>query len=243
METRRQELLRKLNETATGVASEDLSSDCKTLGFQIMYGLPWELQVRAACQMCELYLPIFELKWRGVTWPRRLLGDLDAWHRVHGRGTEDTPEEADSADGAYLFCFDFLLSAYHHKDDPVSLTAGSCGTMGYAAYARARNVWLADDPVAARIEKEQSAYHRIEEEERPPEPPSFDLLWKPEHNAHDNVAFIAVYRREWQRIAAWLRAEAVWQYPEPGNLEAMRRGLERWEAHQFLPMGPERADP
>ena len=72
-------------------------------------------------------------------------------------------------------------------------------------------------------------------------PPSFDLLWKPEHNAHDNVAFIAVYRREWQRIAAWLRAEAVWQYPEPRDLEAMRRGLERWEAHQFLPMGPERA--
>jgi hypothetical protein len=75
---------------------------------------------------------------------------------------------------------------------------------------------------------------------RPPEPPSFDLLWKPEHNAYDNVAFIAVYRREWQRIAAWLRAEAVWEYPEPDDMDAMMRGLRRWEAHEFYPMGPER---
>jgi hypothetical protein len=243
METRRQELLKRLEEKTVSVAPESLYNECAPICFQVVYGLPWELQIRAACHMCERYLPVFEAKWPGVAWPRQLLADVDAWHRVHGRGRPDCPDEADSADGAYYFCFDHLLSAYHHKDDPVSLTAGSCGTMAEAAYASADNVWLADDPVAARIEKEQSAYHRIEEEERPPEPPSFDLLWKPEHNAHDNVAFIAVYRREWQRIAAWLRAEAVWQYPEPGNLEAMRRGLERWEAHQFLPMGPERADP
>jgi len=207
-----------------------------------MYGLPWELQIRGACYACERYLPIFEAKWGGVSWPRQLLGDVDAWHRMHGRGTEDAPEEADSADGSYLFCFDFLLSAYHHQDDPVSLTAGSCGPMGYAAHARARNVWLADDPEAARIEKEESAHYRIDEEYRPPKPRSFDELWKPEHNVYDNVAFIAVYRREWAIIAAWLRAEAVWQYPEP-DLDAMMRGLERWEAHEFYPMGPERTEP
>ncbi len=129
--------------------------------------------------------------------------------------------------------------------------------MGYAAYARARNVWLADDAIAARIEKEKDAYHRMEdayyrnedgsyrmeEEDRPPEPDHFYDLWKPEHSDYHNVAFVAVYRREFQRIAEWLHAETVWQYPEPEDLEAMRRGLERWKDHDFLPMGPQRTEP
>jgi len=243
MDTRRQDLLKKLEETATSAAPVGLSSACKTIAFQVMYGLPWELQIRAACHMCECYLPVFEAKWPGVSWPRQLLGDMEAWHRAEGRGRPSCPDEADSADSAYYFCFDFLLSAYHHKDDSVTLTAGTCGASGYAAYARARNVWLADDPVAARIEKEKSAYHSLEEECRPPKPASFDLLWEPEHHASDNVAFVAVYRREFQRMATWLRAEAVWQYPEPENLDAMMRGLARWEAHEFYPMGPERTKP
>lgn len=256
METRRQNLLKKLNETATSAEAIGLSSKCKTICFQIMYGLPWDLQVRAACFMCERYLPIFEAKWPRATWPREILRDVDAWHRVNGRGTEDVPEGADSADSAYLFCFDFLLSAYHHRDDPVSLTSGCCGAMGYAAYARATNVWLADDAIAARIEQEKDAYHRRkdahhlnedgsyreDEEDYPPESECFYDLWKPEHNAYNNVAFIAVYRREFQQIAELLCAAEVWNYPEPDDVDAMMRGLKRWEDHEFLPMGPERKE-
>lgn len=238
MEARKHKLLRGLEEAAAGAAPERASSDCKRICFQVLYWLPWELQYRAARGMCERYLPVFEAKWPGVTWPRRLLGDVDAWHRAEGRGTPDVPDNADSADTAYYFCFDFLLCAYHYKDDPVSLTANACGTMGHAAYARARNVWLADDPEAARIEQEKFAYYRIDEEQRPSKPASFHKLWEPEHNAYDNAAFIAVYQREWLHIAEWLRAEAVCKYPEPDDLEGMRRGLERWEAHQFLPIGP-----
>jgi hypothetical protein len=256
METRRQNLLKKLDETAASAEAIGLSSKCKTICFQIIYGLPWELQIRAACHICERYLPVFEAKWPDVTWPRVILGDVDAWHRVNGRGTEHAPEEADSADSAYLFCFDFLLSAYHHKDDPVSLTSGTCGAMGYAAYARAENVWLADDAIAARIEKEKAAYHRLkdahhrnedgsyrdDEEDYPPEPEYFNDLWKPQHSDHHNAAFVAVYRREFRHIAEWLRAEEVWKYPEPDDLDAMMRGLKRWESHEFYPMGPERAE-
>lgn len=257
METRRQKLLNKLDETAASAEPTDLSSKCKAICFQITYGLPWEFQIRAACQMCEHYLPIFEAKSPSEKWPREILRDVDAWHRVNGRGTERIPDEADSANCAYLFCFDFLLSAYHHKDDLVSLTSGCCGAMGYAAYARARNVWLADDPIAARIEQEKDAYHRMkdahhrnddgsyreDEEDFPPEPEYFRDLWKPEHNAYNNVAFMAVYRREFQQIAELLRAKEVWKYPEPEDMEAMMLGLKRWEDHEFLPMGPERKEP
>jgi hypothetical protein len=245
MTTRRQDLLKQLEEAAVRAEPIDLLEQCSAIGFQVIYGLPWELQIRAACHMCEQYLPIFEAKWPGVTWPRQLIGDVDAWHRIEGRGRPDCPDEADSADGAYYFGFDFLLCAYHYKDDPVSLAAGACGTMAQAAYARASHVWLADDPVAARIEQEKDKYYAIDEELRPSEPPSlFRELNKPAHSPYHNVAFVAVHRREWAQVAVWLRAEAVWQCPEPSDLDAVMLGLQRWEAHQFLPIkGPERAEP
>ena len=66
-------------------------------------------------------------------------------------------------------------------------------------------------------------------------------LESPAHNPFHNVAFIAVYRREWATVAAWLHAETVWQYPEP-DMEAMMRGLARWQARDFWPLGPERAE-
>jgi hypothetical protein len=255
MDTRRQDLLIRL-ETAAA-KSEDLLEECSTISFQIMYGLPWDLQMRAALHSCERYLPIFEVKWPGVIWPREILRDVDAWHRVNGRGRPRSWDEADSADSAYLFCFDYFLSAYHHKDDPASLTLGNCGAMGNAACARAINVWLADDAIAARIEKERDAFYRMkddyyrnedgtyreDEDDGPQEPKHFGDLCKPEHQRHLNVAYDAVYRREWRHIAEWLRAEEVWKYPEPDDLDAMMRGLKRWESHEFYPMGPERTEP
>ena len=109
--------------------------------------------------------------------------------------------------------------------------------------ARARNVFLADDPIVARIEREQAAYRRMkdahhlnedgtyreDDADYPPEPKYFYDLWKPEHSAFDNVAYQAVYCRECLHLVEWLRAEEIWKYPEPDDLDAMRHGLERWE--------------
>jgi hypothetical protein len=122
--------------------------------------------------------------------------------------------------------------------------------------ARARNVWLADDTVAARIEKEEDAFHRMkdayyltedgsyreEEEDGPREPEYFNDLWKSEHSASDNVAYLAVYCRECLHLVEWLRAQEVWKYPEPDDLDAMMRGLKRWEDRECTPMGPERTE-
>jgi hypothetical protein len=233
-----------MEEAAASVPAESLSHDCGTICFQLMYGLPWELQLRAACFMSERYLPIFEAKKPGVTWPRQILQDVEGWHRVKGRGTPDTPEGADMADRIYTFCFDALLSAYDNKAYPPSLTAGTCCAIAQAAFARAENVWVADDPVGALIWEKTREYYRTEEECRPSEPPfSYEQEYDPEHQTYDNVAFVAVYRREWARAAAWLNAEAVWQYPEPEDLDAMMRALQLWNDHHHLPMGPERADP
>jgi len=241
MDNRRQDLLNQLEVAAA--KRPFVPEDFLSTSFQIMYGLPTELQLRATVHISERYLPIFEKKWPGLTWCRQLLGDIDAWHSAEGEGTPDVPHEADSAESAYYFSFIYLLCGYHYKDDPVALTAGVCGTIFQAVCARALNVWLADDAIAARIEQERDAYNRIEEEDRPPEPKYFYDLWTPEHSSFDNVAFMAVYRREWMHIAEWLRTEEVWKYPEPDDLDAMKRGLKRWERHEFCPMGPERTEP
>lgn len=240
MDDRRKDLLTQLEAAAEKTPS--VPEDFLSLCFQIMYGLPTELQLRAVVHMCERYLPIYETKLPASTWPRQILGDLDAWFRAHEEVTPEGPDDIDSADLHYQAGFSDLLCAYRYRDDPACLTGGICGTMLAAVGARARNVFVADDPVASQLWKEERAWWGIEEEHRPPEPDSFRQLAQPEHNPVKNVAFIAVYRREWLHVAKWLRAETVWNYPEPDDLDAMMRGLKRWEAHAFYSMWPERTD-
>ena len=241
MENRRKELLRQLEEAAG--KTPRVPEDFLSLSYQILYGLPSELQFRAAVHMLERYLPIYEAKWPGVTWPRQVLGDIGAWFRANGEATPDEPDDIDSADLGFEARFIDLLYGYRHRDYPASLAAGMCCTMLGMIHARAKNVFLADDPVANRLEKEHRAWCLIEEELRPPEPDHFDQLWRPEHSHFDNVAFDAVYRREWLHVVEWLRAEAVWQYPEPDDMDVMMRELKHWESRQFIPMGPPRDKP
>jgi hypothetical protein len=261
MDTRRQDLLNQLEAAATKTVRthEDLVSLNDTfisLTFQIMYGLPEELQFRAAFHSCERYLPIFEKKQPGATWARQLLGDLDAWFRAEVDSTPEIPDDSDSADTSYQYGFTNLLVGYHYREHPACLTAGVCGMILHVVGARARNVWLADDAIAARIEQEKDAFHRMkdayyltedgtyreEEEDGPREPEYFNDLWKSEHSASDNVAYLAVYCRECQHVVEWLRAQEVWKYPEPDDLDAMMRGLKRWEDRECTPMLPERAE-
>ena len=227
---------------AAAQKTETVAEDFLSLCFQILYGLPTELQLRAAVHMRGRYLPIHEKKWPGITWPRQLLGDIDAWFRAHEEATPDEPDDIDAADLGYQASFTDLLCAYRYRDDPACLTGGLCSTMLAVVHVRAKNVFVADDPVASRLWKEHRAWKSIEEEHRPPQPESFHQLGQSEHSSFDNVAFDAVYRREWLRVVEWLRAEAVWKYPEPDDMDAMMRGLKRWEAHAFYSMGPERTD-
>jgi hypothetical protein len=76
MENRRKDLLNQLEADASKVPLE--TGHFVSIAFQILYGLPMDLQLRAALHMCERYLPIHEKKLPGSAWVRRLLGDLDA---------------------------------------------------------------------------------------------------------------------------------------------------------------------
>jgi len=126
MEDRRKDLLNQLEAAAhkTPRVPEDFLSLC----FQIMYGLPMELQLRAAFHRYERYLPIHEAKWPGITWPRQVLADLDAWFRAEGEATPDEPDDVDAADLKYQATFTDLLCASRYRDDPACLTAGLVST-------------------------------------------------------------------------------------------------------------------
>ena len=238
MDNRRQDLLNQLEAAANKSVRtlEDLGAlndALHSLGFQILYGLPEELQFRAAFHMCERYLPIFEKKQPGSTWVRQLLGDIDAWHRAEGDATPDAPDDSDSADTKYQCGFNDLLVGYRHRDHPACLAAGVCGMIISVVWARARNVFLADDPVVIRFEKDHRAWWDtwgdVDEALWPPQPEFFSQMYRTEHTPFDNVAFQAVYCRECLHVVEWLRAEEVSKYPEPDDLDAMRHGLKRWE--------------
>lgn len=242
MTARRQELLDKLEAAAATAMPERLADDCRAICFQILYALPPELQIRAASSMLQRYLPIFEKKQPSLTWARRILEDPDGWNGpVWSRVKPDYPDGADSADTDYCGAFGPFFNARQYKVDPVRLAANASDTMADVAQARARNVWLADDPEAARIEREEDAFYAVWRELPPEEqtdpPTHFKELESPAHGRYYNAAFIAVYRREWAIVAAWFRAEAVWQYPEPEDLDAMMQALAQWQARNFLPMG------
>ena len=242
MDTRRQDLLNTLEEAAATAMPERLADECRAICFQILYRLPPELQIRAASSMLERYLAIFEKKQPSLTWARRILEDTDGWNGKWSHEWPDAPEGADSADTDYWGAFGPFFRARKYKDDPVRLAANVCCTMADVAQARARNVWLADDPEAARIQREEDAFWAIDQElpaDAPPaNPPAyFKELENPAHGRYYNAAFIAVYRREWGVVAEWLRAEAVWQYPEPEDLDAMMQALADWRARDFRSMG------
>jgi len=247
MEDRRRDLLNRLEAAARTAEMETLPEDLPSLCFQIMYGLPSELQLRAALHMFERYLPIHEKKWPEITWPRQVLGDVDAWFRAHGEATPDEPDDVDAADLKYQASFTDLLCAYRYRDDAACLTAGLCSTVLGMVHTRAENVFVADAPVASQIWKERRAWwitwDSVEEEHRPPQPEPSSPLGPLEQRTFHNVAFEAVYRREWLHVVEWLRGEAVWKYPEPDDMDAMARGLERWKPHEGHSMGPERTEP
>lgn len=241
MNTRRHNLLNSLE--AAAAKTPLLPEDFLSISFQILYGLPADLQFQAAIHLCGRYLPIYEKKLPSSAWVRLLLADLGAWFHDNRDATPDLPDESDSADALYHAGFTNLLVGYHHRDDPACLTAGVCGTMIHVIHARAQHVFLADDPVVIELEKEDrvwwDTWGHVEEERWPPQPDAMLQLAQPEHNPFKNVAFDAVYRREWMYVAGWMRAQAVDQYPEPEDLDAMTRGQKRWEAREFCPMGPE----
>ncbi len=58
----------------------------------------------------------------------------------------------------------------------------------------------------------------------------------------EDLPAIGAICRECLHVVEWLRAEEVWKYPEPDDLDAMMRGLKRWEDEECTPLHPDRKE-
>ena len=187
---------------------------CSELYFRITYGLPAPLQTSLASLAINAYLPIFERKWPTQKWPRQLLEDVEQWVKEHGRQVPDEPDDADPADAPFLFSLDGILLAASYPDAPFTVTSACAAAVDSAINARQTNVWMADDPEAVEMWRNQEY-----------------LIGR---SVTDNAAAIAVQEREWRRVAAWLEEREVWNEPSEIDESETEEALARWIEIEML---------
>lgn len=137
---RRAELIERI-EAEAAVKGGGASVTC----FEILYGLPAEVQLALAVEAMRRYLPLHEQAHPDNRDARRALDDVAAWHRGHGRAVPLAETEA-FADAAFVMAFDGLLLAYAFQDDAYTLTAGCAYAIRMAIDAQADTAWIADAP-------------------------------------------------------------------------------------------------
>ncbi|XXY51880.1 hypothetical protein WME91_12125 [Sorangium sp. So ce269] len=230
--------MEKLKQAVAVAARPESWGNCAAACFQLMYALPWQVQLATARLMTLRYLPIFEAKQPDEPWARQLIDDVAGWHARHERAVPDPAGPLDMADTAFQFCFDSLLYAYHYRSDSASLAASVCCVISHAVHSRGLNVWVADDPEGVLLNAKAMEIGRTGVEYPQSGPFSSERLFAPEHQAHNNAAYVAVARREWATLVDWLDAEQVSQHPEPEDPSAIMEALKRWEEHDQLLMRP-----
>jgi hypothetical protein len=209
----RQELLRSL---ATQIAAHDWAG-CSRLYFQATFGLPARLQIDLAHSAVNGYLPIFQKKRPTVTWPGRLLENVEQCVSQFGRDIPE-PGELDPADAAFVSSLDGLLLASLHMTDLLTVTSSCAAAIGWAINARASNVWIADDPEAVEMWRTQQY-----------------LVGR---SMNENAAALCVAEREWSQVAAWLEERQIWINPEHIDEAVIAEALSRWEEHEMLVIVP-----
>jgi hypothetical protein len=189
-------------------------ADCADLLFRLLYAMPAATQTNLAILMIRRYLPIFKAKWPDIEWPEHILNEPQQWLDEFDRSVPDNPDEENPSLSAFVFCFDALVYAFAQQTDHTRLTS-SCGTAIVSAInARVSNVWIADDPEAVQVWMTQK--------------------YLPSRSALENVASIAVSKREWQVVLEWLAVEQQKNPPVPMNPEDIEHGLAQWQAHERL---------
>jgi hypothetical protein len=221
--TRRGTLVERMDAEARR-SDRSVSSTC----FEILCGLPVGTQIAAAVHALNRFLPLYERMRPSSTSPGRVLADLDAWVREHGRSSPLEHDPAPLAESAFAMSFDGLLLARAFYDDPYTLTSGCTYAVRMAIDARANVVWMADDPGVSEMFADDG--------------PRRDIP-----NPFDNVAWTAVAAREWIIVTDWLRRADVLDAPDPIDPVQIGALLANWRAHEetiVVPnSGPPPADP
>ena len=218
---RRKKLLNQLSQTEVGADWGIIKAGY----FRLLYGLPVELQIQLACFMMRRYLPIFEKREQYIRWPRIILDNVAQWVEENERCIPRCGRFEGPFDSAFRNGFDGLVAAYYYRYNPFILTSACIYTVSSAINARRCNVWAADDPEAVEIWKKRS--------DNP------EIYLEPERQVSNNLAAVAVTRREWQAVGEWLWQQEVWNYPDEVNIEEMEDYLNYWTSNETILIAPE----
>ena len=203
-------------------------SQCDELCFRLLWELPPERQIESGRGMLWRYVPIFEVKWP-ASGARRLLSDVHHWLTHEGYVGLEKHERLDPADVEFVYGVDALLAAVANPSQAPTLTSACVGALMGAIEARARNVWVADDPEGYAAYRRNMAAAEVEST-APAEP---DETVAP-------VGSRAVEEREWRVLLdLWQRA-AIWQVPEVVDHAALARALAAWQERDHLWLLPSR---
>ena len=188
--------------------------------FRILYGLPASVTIGIAIESLWRFLPAFQFRWPRHNWPIRILNDPYEWVRRHGWSIGSVPKYGGLKYGAYVAGFDALVNAIVYQDDQGCMASSSCVVISCARSAIVDNVWEADDPDAVR-------------------------LWRisrlpPGRSAIENVASLAVARREWEVLIEFLSTEENARIFDSGRVNEVEAYLARWRGSgdEFFLTGP-----
>ncbi|HEX3481021.1 MAG TPA: hypothetical protein VHT91_38660 [Kofleriaceae bacterium] len=200
---------------------------CDELCFRVLWELPVERQIESGRCMLWRYLPIFEHKWPSDTAARRLLSDVGRWLALEGPVGLGAHDRLDPADVEFVYGVDALIGAAASPTSAPTVTSGCVGAMVGAITARARNVWVADDPDGHDAYRRNMAAAEAESTAAP----------EPDETV-EPVGSRAVEDREWRALLDMWRGDAIWQFPEVVDGEALARALAAWQEREQLWLPP-----
>jgi hypothetical protein len=198
---------------------------CPRLLYRVLYGLPATDLLPLTGEAIQRYVPFFEGRWPGVTWPREIISNPQKWIERFGRALPDEPQTERISDARFIFSLDALLLAWSHPTDVSILTSSCACGIREAVGAIVQETAGAEDMNAGAQECEGCATPQ-KSRTQPPDPES-------------PIEF--AYSREWQNILDMLIARNVHTYPDVPSTEYMEADLAEWERHAMLLIVPEAA--
>lgn len=203
---------------------------CPHLLYRVLYGVPATDVLSITGAAIQRYLPFFEGRWPGVTWPREIIINPQNWITRFDRALPDDPEPNRISDARFKFSLDALLLAWSYPTNVSILTSScACGILEALGAIVQESVGGTESPSDSDDADMQEYEGSVAAQNSKRQPP-------------DSESPIEVARsREWQKILDMLIARNLHMYPDMQSMERLEADLAEWEHHATLLIVPEAA--
>jgi len=108
----------------SAVINERRWNACPHFLYRVLYGIPATQVLPLTVEAVQRYVPFFEDRWQGVTWPREILSNPQKWIKQFGRELPEEPQTERISDARFKFSLDALLLALRLTDGRHDARAG-----------------------------------------------------------------------------------------------------------------------